>query len=147
MTLDEARKVFEKHDGILLEMWQQDHDAYTRFQDAYIFSEITEQWRRELIEKAYRENRPLSRILAMIREAKEDQEDYADRFLKEFAVYQPSEEERKLLAQHLVNDSPTCGYNWLRQFVSDLDELCRCTEKLISPGDKKLQKRFETLTK
>ena len=53
MTLEEARKVFEQYDGILLEMWQKDHDAYSRFQDAYIFSEITEQWRRELIEKAY----------------------------------------------------------------------------------------------
>ena len=54
MTLEEARKVFEQYDGILLEMWQQDRDAYSRFQDAYIFSEITEQWRKELIEKAVR---------------------------------------------------------------------------------------------
>ena len=128
-------------------MWQKDHDAYSRFQDAYIFSEITEQWRRELIEKAYKEGRPLSRILAMIREAKEDQEDYADRFLAEFGSYEPDEEERKLLADELVNDSPTCGYNWLRQFVGDLTELQRCTEKLISTADGKLRETFETLTK
>jgi hypothetical protein len=147
MTLEEARKVFEQYDGILLEMWQKDHDAYSRFQDAYIFSEITEQWRRELIEKAYNEGRPLSRILAMIREAKEDQEDYADRFLAEFRSYEPDEEERKLLADELVNESPTCGYNWLRQFVRDLTELQRCTEKLISSGDEKLQETFETLEK
>ena len=147
MTLEEARKVFEQYDGILLEMWQKDHDAYSRFQDAYIFSEITEQWRRELIEKAYKEGRPLSRILAMIREAKEDQEDYADRFLAEFGSYEPYEKERKLLADELVNDSPTCGYNWLRQFVGDLTELQRCTEKLISTADGKLRETFETLTK
>ena len=85
--------------------------------------------------------------IAMIREAKEDQEDYADRFLAEFGSYEPDEEERKLLADELVNDSPTCGYNWLRQFVGDLTELQRCTEKLISTADGKLRETFETLTK
>ena len=147
MTLEEARKVFEQYDGILLEMWQKDHDAYSRFQDAYIFSEITEQWRRELIEKAYKEGRPLSRILAMIREAKEDQEEYADRFLEELLNGDTAEEEKEALINELVNDSDTCGYNWLKQYVKDLEGLQEYTEKLISGHGEELRKRFETLTK
>ena len=147
MTLEEARKVFEQYDGILLDLFLNDRETYSRFQDSYIFSEPLEQWRRELIEKAYEESRPLSRILAMIREAKEDQEEYADRFLEELLNSDPADEEKESLISELVNDSDTCGYNWLQQYAKDLEGLQEYTEKLISGHGESLLKRFETLTK
>ena len=125
MTLEEARKVFEQYDGILLDLFLNDRETYSRFQDSYIFSELLEQWRKELIEEAYEENRPLSRILTMIREAKEDQEEYADRFLEELLNGDTAEEEKEALINELVNDSDTCGYNWLKQYVKDLMNKCR----------------------
>lgn len=154
MNLKEAKELFRKYDGSLFIMWHDD-DRFDEFTKLFIPFETLEKWRRELVDEAVEKGYPLNRTLRMIRDAKNKQELYADRFVALMESAKPGEKDAVSLLKNLLADSETCGYNWLRQFVSDNEKLAAAVEKLLEntsfseDGElkKKLKERYEFLSK
>lgn len=154
MNLKEAKELFRKYDGSLYVMWHDD-DRFDEFTKLFIPFETLEKWRREMVDEAIEKGYPLNRTLRMIRDAKNKQEIYADRFLELLETAQPKEKDAVILLKNLLSDNMTCGYNWLKQFVSDDEKLVKAVGKLLkntSFGDdgelrKKLTERYEFLSK
>ncbi|MBQ3384704.1 MAG: hypothetical protein IJG59_05780 [Erysipelotrichaceae bacterium] len=154
MNLKEAKELFRKYDGSLYVMWHDD-DRFDEFTKLFIPFETLEKWRREMVDEAFKKGYPLNRTLRMIRDAKYGQERYADRFLELLETAQPKEKDAVSLLKNLLSDNMTCGYNWLKQFVSDDEKLAKAVGKLLkntSFGDdeelgKKLTERYEFLSK
>ena len=154
MKLKEAKELFRKYDGSLYIMWHDD-PQFDEFTKMFIPFETLEKWRREMVDEAIEKGYPLNRTLRMIRDAKNGQEEYADRFLELMETVRPTQKDAVSLLKNLLSDSSTCGYNWLRQFVSDDEKLAAAVGKLLentSFGDdeelrKKLMERYSFLSK
>lgn len=154
MNLKEAKELFRKYDGSLYIMWHDD-ERFDEFTKLFIPFETLEKWRREMVDEAVEKGYPLNRTLRMIRDAKNRQEVYADRFVKLMETSMPKNKDAISLLKNLLSDSNTCGYNWLKQYVSDDEKLAEAVGKLLkntSFGDneelkKKLTERYEFLSK
>lgn len=154
MNLKEAKELFRKYDGSLYIMWHDD-DRFDEFTKLFIPFETLEKWRREMVDEAIKKGYPLNRTLRMIRDAKNGQEAYADRFLTLMKNSSPKESDAVSLLKNLLSDSMTCGYNWLKQYVSDDEKLAEAVGKLLKNTSfsdneelkKKLTERYEFLSK
>ena len=134
MTLEEARELFVRYDGSMYRLWAES-GLFNEFEDMYIPAETLEQWRKEFVVDSINNEVPLSRLFTIIREAKDFQPLYTEHFIDLLGNYTPEENELLVLLKEPLEGNETCGYNWLKQFVEDTEELDKAVKSLLSQAE------------